>query len=241
MNPAAAAKAMPLLVPALLAGCAAPPLGRIDPGQPVALVAAEGESSTAPLDITDKTTGNQAGSGALSGSALGLVGLTCGAWALVCVPYAAMIGAGVGALGGTVIGIAGNLSVEKGQALRDRVEAYRATNDPRQRLVQAIADEAKGHWTLAPDGATTTVVVKLEEVALHAMPREHIALWMKASVTVRRQGATQGTSPESKTYDYLGPASEARLWLEDRDGFVAWNFADACTHIAQGVFADLAR
>jgi hypothetical protein len=44
-----------------------------------------------------------------------------------------------------------------------------------------------------------------------------------------------------KSYDYLGPAGDARLWIEDRDGFIAWHFGHAYAHIAQGVFADLAR
>lgn len=242
MKPAVAARAMTLLVSALLAACATPQLGRIGPGEEVAIVAADREAASAPFGISNKAIGQDAGSGALAGmTALGLTGLTCGSLAVVCVPLAALVGAGVGAAGGAVVGIAGSLHPDSSRQLRDRLDSYRAANDPPQRLVQSIAEEAKGHWTPAPAGSATTVIVRLEEVALHAMPRDHIALWMRATVTVRRKGATQATDSDTKTYDYLGPASDARLWIEDRNDFVAYSFSHAYGHIAQGVFADLAR
>lgn len=242
MRSAVAAGMPPLLLVAMLAGCAATRLEKIEAGQEVAIVSADRGSEGATIEISNKVIGKDAGTGAVGGMvAFAPLGLSCGPWAPLCVPFTAMVGAGVGALGGAVVGVAESLSSETKQQLRGRLDAYREANDPRQRVVEAIADQAKAHWTITPAGSAMTVVVKLEEVSLHALREDRIALVVKAAVGIRRPGENAKTEPDTKTFDYVGPESDVRQWIEDRNDFVARSFDHAFGHIARRVVADLAR
>jgi hypothetical protein len=242
MKSALAVRAIPLLVSALLAGCATPRLEKIEAGREIAIVSANRSTENFLIDISNKVIGKDAGTGALGGMAAGApIGLGCGGFAVLCVPITALIGAGIGALGGVAVGVVESLPAETSQQLRSRLDAYRAGNDPRQQVVQAIADKAKGQWTLAAPGSPTTLLVKLEEVAVHSLREDRVALVVRAAVTVRRASATTTSDGDTKTFDYEGPASDVRLWIEDRNNFVAGSFNHAYGHIARSVFADLAR
>jgi gas vesicle protein len=233
---------IPLLACALLAGCATTRLEKIDDGQSIAIVSGNRGAEGATIDISNKVVGTDAGTGAMGGMvAFAPLGLSCGPWAVLCVPFTAMVGAGVGALGGSVVGLAESLSSDTRQQLRAKLDAYRAVNDPRQRVVEAIAGQAKDRWTIRTSGAARTLVVTLEEVSLHALREDRIALVVKADVSIHRAGDPVPTYPDAKTFVYLGSSSDVRQWVEDRNDFVARSFGAAFEYIGRMVVADLAR
>jgi hypothetical protein len=231
-----------LCAAALVAGCATTRLEKIESGETIAIVSGNRGAEGATIDISNKVIGTDAGAGFAGGLIAGApLGLSCGPWAVLCVPFTAMVGAGIGALGGSVVGLAESLSSDTRQQLQAKLEAYRARNDPRQRIVEAIADRAKDRWTIALAGAVRTVVVTVEEVSLHALREDRIALVVKAAVSLHGAGQAVPAYPDAKTFVYLGSSSDVRQWLEDRNDFVARSFGTAYEYIGRMVVSDLAR
>lgn len=100
---------------------------------------------------------------------------------------------------------------------------------------------ASGHWRIVPDPAATSILVRLDEVALHARRGDRVVLGMKAIITVRRTGAAQAGPLDTKIFQYLGPESDVRMWLMDRGDFADESMRQAVRHIAHDVVMDLSR
>ena len=227
----------------LLSACATPRLDAIGADEPISFITIPPRNApSTPIAISNKNVGRGARAGYVSGSVVGgLAGIACGPFAVLCIPAGALIGGGGGALGGTLVGLAQGLPADEYRQLRDSMDAFARDRDPREQLVAAIADQVRRRWTLVAEGAATTMRVEVDDVALHVRDDDRVALVLRATITVRRAGVDRTFAGEPRTFEYVGPASDVRIWLENRDDFVADTFLFGYRHIAHEVFSELAR
>lgn len=231
-----------LLLSVLCVGCASVQLAPIRAGEQISVVAAPGSETPASIEVSNQVIGKYAGNAAWGGAWIGAqAGLACGPFALICIPLgAAVVGAG-GAIAGAVVGIAESPGADAAAQLRVRIAAFSGTHDPRADLVAAIAERSRDNWTVVPDSAAASLVVRLDAVGVHLLGDESAAVAIRVTVDVRRQGvATQGGS-DTKVFEYAGEASPISQWIADHDDFVAENFRGVYRRVANLVYAELAR
>lgn len=234
-------KRIVVAVAALLSGCAAQ-LPSITRGEEVAIITS---GTTHPsIDLYNNAMGQSARSGATGGAVAGaLYGLACGPFAPACVPMGALLFGGMGALGGVAVGATQGPEAEVRTRLLEHLTSHGRIQLAEREMVDSISAtaSASGHWRIVPDSAATSIVVKLDEVALHARRGDRVALGMKAIITVRRSGPAPANPLDTKVFQYLGPESDVRVWLMDRGDFAAESIRQAVRHIAYDVVMGLSR
>ena len=230
---------LPLLSVMLIA-CATPRLGTLKVGDEIEIAAATEKEADSRVDISNKVIGQDAHAGALGGASAGAIaGLFCGPWSPICVPLGAMVvGFGGGAVG-AIAGIAESLPREARDQLHSRIEDFRRLHNPREHLMAAITGKARDQWRVVAEPSSTLMTVHLREVALHSMRENRIALVMRVAVTVRSVGADGRSNTTAKTFKYVGPNSNVRLWIEDKNEYVANSFNHAYRQIAENVCSEL--
>jgi hypothetical protein len=228
---------------AMLGACAsAPTLYPIRSGSGVSLAVAMAAQSNGGIEVSNSAIGDNvrvgSGTGMLAGAALGL---TCGPFAVLCVPFGAMTMGGVGALAGAGVGVAQGLPAERVTQLRDRLSRLRQTHDLVEELRRDLSDRASRFWELKADASYTQVLVELQDLQLTSAPDEQIGFVMSVRVSVRPAGAAQAITPlQKKTYTYAGLTSPAARWLDERSDFVDTSFSSAIAQIATQIISDLA-
>lgn len=231
-----------LLVVFVLGGCATQPLGIIAKGDEVAVVSTPPTNERPPIGVTNAAIGQSAtmgvGGGAIAGA---LYGLSCGPFAVLCAPVGAILGAAGGAIIGAGVGVAQGVSFDTRESLQRRMASFAASQSLDEALVQAIITRGNTHWVTAPGPDAPTVVrVRLEEITLYGDQGGRVGLFMRV-VLLTRGARDAHRDEQEKSIKYVGATSDARLWIDDADGFVATSFRHACEGIAHDAFAYLAR
>ena len=233
-------KAAVVLVAALATGCAsAPQLPQIRADEPVEFLAADAHKPG--LDLYNNAMGQGASVGAKSGMAVGAMwAFVCGPWFWVCVPITAAFGSGVGALSGTAVGAMQGPGSEQRERLMERLRSLGASRDPQAELAAAIAAMSNGRWRVEAK-APVSVIARINEVALHARQGDRVVLALTATIYVRGVVPSGSREPDSKTFQYLGPEADIRVWLEDRESFVSESLDQAIRHVAREAYSELSR
>jgi hypothetical protein len=177
------------------------------------------------------------GSGLLAGS---LWGLTCGPFAMLCVPLGALAGTVTGAAAGAVVGVTGELSPDRATLLRNRLIRIQQSHDLLAELQTNVTVRAQKNWTLSPDPPATQVVVELQDLQLTSTRDERIRVVVQVLVTVQANAASLSGKPQHRLYEYVGPFGSMTTWLDETSDFVDTSLSSASQQIAAQIVADLA-
>ena len=86
-----------------------------------------------------------------------------------------------------------------------------------------------------------TITVELQGLILTSTRDESIGLIMQVQVTVTPAGASSQTaSARQKRYEYVGPAGQLSLWLDERSDYLDTSLSSAIQVLAAQIVAELA-
>ena len=243
------------LLSLVLGACATQQLGTVKSGEEIAIVAYSESGPPPAIDISNKAIGRNSAVGGGGGAAIGaLAGLSCGPFAIFCVPMGALAYGLVGAGGGAVVGAAQGLPAPVRDQLKAKIEDYSRLHNAPADLMTTITDKARGHWRLVSSQSGTVVTVRLTEMAFQTVSDSRVALAISVDVSVKRptdspapqmsvyvdrSRSVSPTGATEKTFNYVGPNYNVRAWIEDKDEFVANSFVHAYRQIAENMLAEL--
>lgn len=230
-----------LLCCMLLLGCAAAPsLRPIPAGQAVSFSVVANANYLEHLDVRNTALGDGMSVGVGTGGVLGgLWGLSCGPFAVLCVPLAASLGILTGAAAGAAVGATGGLSQEKTAQVKERLLRLEQTHPLLPELRRNLADRALRHWTAGADGAANVVTVELQPLQVATTRDERLSFVMRVVVRQRDSVANGVAEPQQKTYEYTSPFGSMAVWMDPQSDFLDTSFASASQQIAAQVIADL--
>jgi hypothetical protein len=230
-----------VLIPILLAGCAAAPvLGPISKGAAVSVVVTPPTETSEPVPIRNQALRDGASAGAGSGMMIGgLWGLACGPFAPLCVPLGAAAGVVTGMAAGAVVGVTGALSAAQAEHLRERLERTRKTHDILDDLRARMTDRASKQWVLDGPAPVTRVMLELKDLELTSTRDERVSLSLLVLVTVQRDAGDQKRQPDRKVFAYKGPLSALAIWLDDRSDFIDTSLSAASQQMAAEIVSEL--
>ena len=238
-----------VLVVNLLVGCATPQITPIRRGEPVSIVFPKRPQTDGVIDIHNEelvsNTAVGAGTGVFGGAGVGaLAGLSCGPFAIICVPGGAIMGAIAGTVLGTgvgaAVGVAGSLSSEKAAQLRDRLIRVQQSHSLPAELQKNVNDRAQKYWKLGTGQSATVVTIELQDLLLRSNRDEEISCVVQVLVSVQQPGAIQSDPPEKKKYEFVGTFSSLSVWMDESSDFVDTQFTSASQQIAAHIVSDLA-
>jgi hypothetical protein len=191
-----------------------------------------------PIETSNAAIKENAGTGLAGGAVVGaLVGLGCGPLLVLCVPLGAVVYGAAGTVLGAGVGVAEDLPADTREQLERRLEEFARAHDVHGELSSAVMQRATGHWMIVPRSASSpSMAIRLEQATVRVL-RGRASLLLRARVVLERPAA----GPFEKTFQYLGPASDVSLWIEDRADFVQASFRDGYAFLAQSVIGEFAR
>jgi len=223
----------------LLCACSTPRLASIKRGEPVAFVVTASPQWEAG-GIRNTAIREDAATGAHTGAMAGaLVGLSCGPYFLFCMPVAALVIGGGGAIVGAAAGLAESLSAAQVAQLNERLHRFRQSHDLLAELRANLVERGRKHWQVSADTSPSVVSIELQEISLNSTRDERIALVMRVRVSVTPGAAPRGESTQ-KQFDYVGPLGNLPVWMDEYNDFVETSFKDACQHLAAQIVSELA-
>ena len=224
---------------ALLCGCAAPQITPLSRGDALVIVVAMSPQADGAVKINNDALASGVSAGGGSGMAVGgLWGLSCGPFAVLCVPLGMLAGGLTGSAAGAVVGVTGALPEPKSALLLERVAQVQQSHALLAELQKNLADRAQRHWRLAPSAPATVLTVELQELALTSTRDERIRCIVRVLVTVQPQGIKKAAVP--KLYEFVGPYGKLAAWLDESSDFVDTSLTSASQQIAAQIVADLA-
>ena len=226
---------------AMLGACAtAPVLTPVADGQPLRVVVGAGLQDGETLPIRNLAVGAGASAGAGTGAiAGGLWGLTCGPFAVLCVPLGATAGLLSGGAAGAVVGATGALPADKAARLRERLQRDQPASALAESLQREVATRVRTRWALVDDPAAAALVLDLQALELHSTQDGRVALVLRVQAQVRPAGAPPTPEVPARRYEVVGPLAPLPVWLDEGSDFVATSFANALRQVAAQVVAEL--
>lgn len=230
----------PLLLAALLAACSTTTrLPPVAPGQTVSIEVARVAAAPGGARIDNQEIGRGAKTGAVAGTVVGgLSGLACGPFALLCIPGGMLLGAGTGAGGGALVGVAIGLDAQQAESLRKRVAALEAAGDPAAALRTRIAARLERSASVVEGRADASVTIEWGGLHLASSKDGMVALRVQVPVTLRLAPPKE---PQRKTYSYEGPMTPLSLWLDEASEAPAVSLRHAVEQISTQVADELLR
>lgn len=225
----------------LLVACATPRLGALKAGEDISIVAGAEKQPRPEFEITGiGSVGKVAAAGAAGGAAGGaLAGLQCGPFAPLCVPTLALVGGLGGGIAGAVSGQMKIPAEQEREKINSNLQNFGQSHDPRVELMAALRDKAVHHWKLTDQPAAKVLTVRLLDAGLEATRDKDITLSMGVGVSFNSSGADPRNTRSEKVFSYVSAASNARLWLEDKDDFVARTFRRGYQYLAENICSEL--
>lgn len=229
------------LVLAGLAACAsAPVLTPVAEGQPLRVVVGAGLPAGEALTIRNLAVGEGVSAGAGTGAiAGGLWGLTCGPFAVLCVPLGATAGLLSGGAAGAVVGATGALPADQAARLRARLQHDQPVSTLAESLQREVATRVRTRWALVDDAAAAALVLDLQALELHSTQDGRVALVLRVQAQVRPTGSPPTAAVPARRYEVVGPLAPLPVWLDEGSDFVATSFANAVRQVAAQVVAEL--
>lgn len=226
----------------LLGGCASNPrVTVIVSGTPVAFEVVMSQPALEKATVRDTFDRRVSSSGATAGAvAGGLYGLTCGPFAVLCMPVTMLVGAGVGGVLGMSAGLAESLPEEKRTRLEDRLRRLQQSVDPVVELRTEVLERAGKHWQLTDDTSMWVVTLEVQSLFLTSDRRENVSLVMEVLVS-QRQGESGSPSPPAapRRYAVASQGTSLAIWLEEHNALPEILLSIACEQIATQVVSDL--
>jgi hypothetical protein len=232
-----------MLLVGVLTGCAtAPSVAPVPRGESVVIDVVRsppvgGDSRIRNLAISDNTT-TGAGSGVVIGA---LYGLSCGPFALICVPLGAMVGGATGSAAGAVVGLTGALSEDNAAKVLARLAQVQKAHDLIHELNQNVTERAAVKWSLGSAAPTYTVRIELQDIRVTSTRDERIGFAVSVLVNVRPAGAEHKAGMNEKLFEYVGPFVGLAEWIDERSDVLDGNLSVASKQLALQIVAELSR
>jgi hypothetical protein len=226
-----------------VSGCAsAPKLDQIPNGETVSIVVAVSPTADGQTELKNDATGKDVGIGAGGGAVGGgLLGLLCGPWAVVCVPYFATYGAIGGGVAGAVVSSDGSLSSEQATQLRDRMLRFNESHDKLAELTTNINDRAARYWDLSSSEPQTTVRVGVHNLKFATTHGDQVRAILQVSVMVfKKSDQPLNAVPVVWGYEYSSPYANLDEWLDDKSDFADTSISSAIRQLSSEIISDLA-
>ncbi len=224
----------------LLAACTIPRLD-IPRGQEIQFSVTRSAELGEGIQLSNKTLGHDAKVGANSGGLVGAaVGLSCGPYALFCVPVAGLAGMLVGGIAGLGVGAVESWPSDRVEQLRARLTRFQQTNDPATAWQSALQERVNTHWKLGANPSSISVEIELRELAIHTMRDERGALAARIQIAVATpEDRRRGTITLTRQFNYVGSFLGSRAWIDAPDEVLANNFRVAFQYLTDSVLSEL--
>ena len=225
----------------LLIACAtAPSLKPIPAGGNVFIHVAASQKYPGVIDVHNTAISAGASVGAGSGGlAGGLWGLSCGPWAVLCVPMGFGFGMAAGGVAGLAVGATGTLSQEKVDRVKERLVNLEQGHSLLVELRRNLEDLAQKFWTLDPASSTSSVIVELQEMKLDATRDEQLRFVFRILVSQREAIAGRELVRNQKSYEYPTPFATISAWMDEKNDLLDTSFKTAIQQISAQIIADL--
>jgi hypothetical protein len=227
-----------LSVLALISGCAAgPKIDLVAPGETLSISVAEvPDGAPGTVAVGNDAVGIDFARGAGGGMvALGAAGMSCGPWALICVPVLAVSGFVVGGAGGAIVGSFRGVDAEQKAAMLENIDTYLADNRPADAVTHRVIDRVSGRWEVVEDATENRMTIEIQRVGVDAQGGGAVTLELRVAVAVR--GTKNGKAKDvRRIFSYKGPPKPVGLWIENADGFVETEFDDAWSAVAEQIY-----
>ncbi len=225
---------------ASLFGCAAPLLPPLRRDEPPRFVVTPPAAAGA-AKIQNITVGRDAAVGSNVGAVGGaLWGLSCGPFAVFCVPITMGLGAMAGSGAGAVVGLSASLPAEKAERLRARLAEVGRTHDLAQELQDQLVHRARQHWDLQTEPQGTLVEARFLELSLVSERGEQVGLVLKLGVGVKR-AAAPGPVPAERLFVCAPVPASLAVWLDPGSDYVDLTVQACLQQLAAQIVAELAR
>lgn len=224
----------------LLAACSTPRLD-IPRGQELQFSVTWSPDVGERIQISNKTLGHDAKVGAKSGGLAGAaVGLSCGPYALFCVPVAGLAGMLVGGVAGWGVGAVESWPGDRVEQLQARLARFQQTHDPAKAWQSALRDRVATIWKVSANPSSISVEIELRELAIHTMRDERGALAALVQLTVvTPEDRLRGNITLTRQFSYVGSFLSSRAWIEAPDEVLDNNFRVAFQYLTDSVLSEL--
>jgi hypothetical protein len=235
-------RALSLLPPLMaLTGCATTGAYRIPGGARVELVfkrlIAAAEAPISNLSVpADARVGWGAGmvTGALSG-------LSCGVWALFCVPLLATTGGALGLGGGMVVGLTGALLPGRAQALQERLQVLLSRHDLQASLQDNLTLRGSRMWAPGVGEPRFILTSELQPVGLTSTRQEQVGLVVVVRTSLEEQVDGQRRAIRQQAFEFAPAASPLSAWLDERSDIVDTQLQACGPQLAAQIVAEYSR
>ena len=226
---------------ALLVGCATPLVTPIPRGEALSLVFTRTAVDEA-TSIQNLSLGANAKTGAGAGAVAGaLSGLSCGPWAIFCVPAGMLVGSLAGWGGGAVVGLTGVLAEEKARSIRERLTRAMQSHELWTELRDNVTQRASKLWDLSAPSPTHVLTVQLQSVALTSTRSDFIGLVVRVQTQLGRDKGGQHEALGEKVFEFAPEASPLAIWLDERSDFVDTLITSCSQQLAAQIVAEYGR
>jgi hypothetical protein len=206
----------------ILCGCAtSPPLTPVPRGEALSIVVVR--SPQADAGIRNQALGDNASTGAGAGILVGaLSGLSCGPFAILCVPAGAIVGGVTGTVTGAAVGLTAALSPDQAKRVLARLDRVQQSHNLVDELARDVTERARLQWSLSSDAPTHLATIELQDIRLTSTP----AVTDSKVVTKER------------SFEYLGPFISLADWLDDNSDVLDNNLSIASRQLALQIVAE---
>lgn len=165
-----------------------------------------------------------AGTGALTGAGGGIyIAEACGPLILFCAPAFAVVGAGVGLVGGTIYGAIIALPEEKETEFNRMMATRFSQTSPQRSLEQAFEKHGERIWEIVEASPDAIVKLKLDSFQMKQYSSSELAIHLQASFA-----ASYPSHSEKETryfqFNYMGLRHPVDYYLEDEGRYFREEF-----------------
>jgi hypothetical protein len=226
---------------AVLSGCATPPpLARVPRGAAVQLVFA-GSADSGPLKVENLDLRRDAQTGAGGGALVGaLSGFSCGFFAIVCVPFGALFGGLVGAGGGAVVGLGGELTAAEIAPLQERLQRARQSHDLLAGLRQTFTRRMAEAWTVTDEQPAYVMTLHLRHMQLTSDRQRQIGMVVQVRASLRRADPAATEALADREYRHATEPAALATWLDEGSDFPGAVFSRCSQQLSAQIAADFA-
>jgi hypothetical protein len=143
-------------------------------------------------------------------------------------------------LSGVVVATAAELPDATATRVRDRWARVLATRDPLADLTATLNEQARAHWTLAPEGGGTLVKIELKDIELASTREQQIGFILRAGVSLQAGAGQARVAPKPRVVEVVAPTVSLAQWLDDGDPGIDTKWRDANQQLAAQIVGVLA-
>jgi hypothetical protein len=222
----------------ILCGCAtSPPLTPVPRGEALSIVVVR--SPQADAGIRNQALGDNASTGAGAGILVGaLSGLSCGPFAILCVPAGAIVGGVTGTVTGAAVGLTAALSPDQAKRVLARLDRVQQSHNLVDELARDVTERARLQWSLSSDAPTHLATIELQDIRLTSTRDERIGFVVGALVRVRPAVTDSKVVTKERSFEYLGPFISLADWLDDNSDVLDNNLSIASRQLALQIVAE---